>query len=120
MLDALEDHGCFGESGTNAQMHAYFVAGLERLADEFPQWIHGPYGVGMMIAWTPGDGSMEVAKQMVDMMFEEGLIGFICGAEPTRLRFLPPPVVTEESHVDAALSIMRRCLQRMEAAQQGT
>jgi acetylornithine aminotransferase len=80
--------------------------------------IRGPYGSGMMIAWTPGDGSFEAAKQMVDMMFEDGLMGFLCGDNPSRVRFLPPPGITEIEHLDAAIAIIRRTLKRVKLMQE--
>ena len=63
-----------------------------------------------MIAFTPGDGSFDQAKALMDIMFQEGLLGFLCGSNPTRLRFLPPPVITTNEHIDAALAILDRAL----------
>ncbi len=103
MLDALESAGCFGPDGKNARLHATFSAGLSRLADKYPGMIHGPYGEGMMIAFTPSDGSPAQAKRLTEIMYRRGLLGFICGGNPTRVRFLPPPAVTTAEHVDAAL-----------------
>jgi acetylornithine aminotransferase len=113
MLEVMEEHGCFGTGGNNMRLHELFVAHLQALAVEFPGMIHGPFGCGMMIAWTPGDGRVETAKRMVELMFEEGLLGFICGGAPARVRVLPPPAVTEPHHLDAARDILRRVLVRM-------
>jgi acetylornithine aminotransferase len=116
VLDTLEDQGCFGADGSNMRLHQYFVDKLAGLANEFPGLIHGPYGIGMMIAWTMGDGSWELAKQTVDIMYEEGLIGFLCGGDPARVRILPPPAATNEAHLDSAIEILRRCLVRLSQA----
>lgn len=117
MLSALDQHGCFGPDGTNQKNHQQMVQRLQALGEEFPGMISGPYGCGMMIAWTPGDGSAATAKQMIDTMYEEGLIGFICGSEPTRVRILPPPAATSEEHLDAAIDVLRKTLLRMRAEQ---
>ena len=116
VLDQLETRGCFGESDTNLKLHKAFAERLEALSKEFPGMVQGPYGEGMMIAWTPGDGSLAASKTMVDTMYEEGLIGFLCGGNPSRVRFLPPPGATELKHIDAAIEIMRTCLRRIQTA----
>lgn len=110
MLDALETSGCFGPDGENVRRHDHFAAGLDRLAGKYPGLVRGPYGAGMMIAFTPADGSFEQAKALMDIMFETGLLGFVCGADPTRIRFLPPPAVTTNRHIDAALELLDRSL----------
>lgn len=109
-LDAMKQSHCFGDDGWNMRRHHYFVEGLARLAETFPKHIRGPFGEGLMIAFTPGDGSYEQAKTLMDIMFEEGLLGFVCGSNPTRLRFLPAPVITTNQHIDAALAILHRAL----------
>ena len=43
-------------------------------------------------------------------MYEVGLLGFVCGANPTRIRFLPPPAITTNDHIDAALSLLEESL----------
>ncbi|MEM8671941.1 MAG: aspartate aminotransferase family protein [Planctomycetota bacterium] len=112
MLDQLEQNGRFGEDGHNIKQHQYFSDGLERLRQQFPKLVSGPYGEGMMIAFTPGDGSLEQAKALMTIMYEEGLLGFVCGSNPTRLRFLPPPATTTNEHLDAALELLQQSLQR--------
>ena len=115
MLDALESAGCFGADGKNVRHHQYFVAGLSRLTEKYPQQIRGPFGEGMMVAFTPGDGSAAQAKRLMEIMYDAGLLGFVCGSDPTRIRFLPPPVVTTEAHIDAALAMLEESLGKLEA-----
>ena len=112
MLEQLEENGRFGDQGKNVQQHDYFVKGFEQLRQQFPELISGPYGEGMMVAFTPGDGSFDHAKLMMTIMYEIGLLGFVCGSNPTRLRFLPPPTTTTNEHIDAALELLQQSLQR--------
>lgn len=114
-LKLLRERTCFGPEGWNVRRHRYFAAGLERLAKKYPQAIRGPFGEGMMIAFTPGDGSYDQAKTLMDIMFAEGLLGFLCGSDPTRMRFLPPPAITTERHIDAALALLDRSLAKFAA-----
>ncbi|TWT92707.1 aminotransferase class III-fold pyridoxal phosphate-dependent enzyme [Stieleria varia] len=110
MLDRLQAQGCFGADGGNMSRHRYFVDALTNLAGKYPGQIKGPYGEGMMIAFTPGDGSLDDAKRLMGIMYDEGLLGFLCGGNPARIRFLPPPVNTTTAHIDAAVSILDRSL----------
>jgi 4-aminobutyrate aminotransferase-like enzyme len=112
MLDLLESSGCFGANGQNMKRHQYFAEVLEALHQKYPKLIRGPYGEGMMIAFTPGDGSYDAAKTLMTTMFETGLLGFVCGSDPTRIRFLPPPVTTTTQHIDAAIALLDESLQR--------
>ncbi len=109
-LDALEANDCFGENGQNIQRHQYFADALDSLAKKYPGLIAGPYGEGMMIAFTPGDGSFEQAKQLMDIMYDVGLLGFVCGSNPTRIRFLPAPAITTTEHIDAAITLLDKSL----------
>jgi acetylornithine aminotransferase len=106
VLDALEQSHCFGREGANMQRHTYFVSHMERLARKYPGKVTGPYGCGMMLAMTPGDGSSESATNLVHGLFDAGLMGFGAGSHPSRIRFLPPPAITTEEHIDMAIDIM--------------
>ncbi|MGB0595821.1 MAG: aminotransferase class III-fold pyridoxal phosphate-dependent enzyme [Rubripirellula sp.] len=112
MLEQLQSEGCFGAEGKNNRRHAYFAEGLKRIGERHPGLVKGPYGEGMMVAFTPGDGSFEQAKRLMTIMYETGLLGFVCGASPTRLRFLPPPATTSNEHIDAALSLLEQAVER--------
>lgn len=113
MLDTLEQANCFGDKSENMRRHEYFAAGLQRLCDKYPKQIAGPFGEGMMIALTPGNGSFEHAKLLMDTLYEIGLLGFVCGSEPTRLRFLPPPATTTDQHIDEALVLLEQGVERL-------
>ena len=62
----------------------------------------------MMLALTPGDGSAGAATDLVHALFAAGLMSFVAGHNPARVRFLPPPAVTTHEHIDIAIEIMDR------------
>lgn len=109
-LRQLEATQCFGAEGANMTRHRYFADQLSRLAEKYPGLVRGPYGEGMMIGFTPGDGSLGQAKQMMNILYHNGLLGFLCGAAPVRLRFLPPPAITTNAHIDAAIELLDQSL----------
>ncbi|QEG39825.1 aminotransferase class III-fold pyridoxal phosphate-dependent enzyme [Roseimaritima ulvae] len=115
MLDALEEANCFGADGANLQRHRYFADRLTALAERYPEVVKGPFGEGMMIAFTPGDGSFETAKWFMDTMYEDGLLGFVCGAEPTRIRFLPAPAITTNEHIDKVIELLTGVVEKYQA-----
>lgn len=113
VLDELESMGCYGSEGLNMSRHDYFAKCLQGLCQKYPSKISGPHGCGMMIALTPGDGSPEVAKTMVHTLFEVGLMSFVAGSKPSRVRFLPPPGATSREHIDAAIEMIEDVLKRL-------
>ena len=113
VLEHLEKSNCFGDDGWNMQRHRYFRSKLEAFASKYPGKLSGPYGEGMMIAFTPGDGTYETATKMLGKLYELGLMGFVAGSNPTRLRFLPPPGVTTNDHIDMACKIIETALESL-------
>lgn len=102
-----------GEDGHIMRVHRRFVEHFEAIAARHPGLIHGPYGIGGMIAFTPMDGTVEQAKALAHRLFEEGVIVFIAGAArggPARVRMLPPmPVITGEQ-IDEVMAVVERVL----------
>ena len=113
VLDEMEHGKFFGPQGENMERHKYFVAKMQELTSKHPGKLSGPYGCGMMWAITPGDGSDAAATELVQALFAEGLMSFLAGHHPARVRFLPPPMVTTGEHIDQAVAIMDRVLAKM-------
>lgn len=115
ILQGLIDGGQFGPDGRNQLLHRHFVAGLERIAERHQQWIRGPFGIGAMIAFTPGNGSPETAKECVKRLYDAGLMSFTAGSHPTRVRFLVPLGCTQFEHIDSACQIIDNVVGAMRA-----
>ena len=113
MLQGLIDNGHFGEKGRNVQLHDYFVSGLKRVAEKYPNSISGPHGIGGMVALTPFDGSAEVARDLVKRLYDHGLMSFMAGGDPSRVRFLMPLGCVTEQDLDAACNIIETVVAEM-------
>ncbi len=115
IIQNLVDRGNFGPDGHNVRLHRHFAAGLEEIAQRRPGTIQGPYGLGGMVVFTPFDGSADKAKDLTMRMFHAGLMSFVAGANPTRVRFLMPLACTTFDHIDLALQIIDQCLADVQA-----
>lgn len=105
ILHKLLTEGYFGEEGQNMRRHRHFLHHLEQLASRYPGKISGPYGRGMMVAFTPGRGTIEEATKWVRTLFAKGVVAFISGHGPIRVRFLPPVLSATEEEIDQVAEI---------------
>lgn len=110
LLRKIADGGYYGKSGRIAEIHQRFVARMEAIHKKAPDKIAGPWGVGGMIAFTPLDGSAEVAKQVLLALYDAGVIAFVAGSDPARIRFLPPLFSITNEEIDAVGEILESVL----------
>lgn len=116
ILRGLVESGHFGPEGKNVRLHRRFADGLQRLADRYPGQISGPFGIGGMIAFTPRSGSASDAREMCLRLYAAGLMSFIAGSNPTRLRFLLPLGNVRDDHLDLALELLDAVLRELPPA----
>lgn len=116
IIEGLVNGGHFGPDGKNVKLHDYFVDGIKRIEERHPGSLKGPYGIGGMVAFTPFKGTFEQAKELVLKMYHEGLLSFMAGGNPTRVRFLMPLGCVTETHIDNALEIIEKCVGEMAAS----
>ena len=112
ILDMMRGSSLFGAEGRIMQVRKRFLSHLERINAAHSDWLKGPYGEGAMIAFTPFDGSEATAKKLLSDLFDVGVISFVCGANPARLRFLPPVAVVTDDQIDACCQILEQVLTR--------
>jgi 4-aminobutyrate aminotransferase-like enzyme len=103
----------------NMQLHDRFVAGLRAIDARYPGSVNGPYGLGGMVGFTPFDGSAAVAKELTMKMYEAGLMGFVAGDQPTRIRFLMPLLAVQPRHIQEACQILEQVVAQMVESRQG-
>ena len=106
--------GYLGEDGKIQRLHKKFVSNLEALHQKYPEKIEGPWGVGAMIGMTVFKGDAVKSKDFTMKLFENGVLSFIAGAAPTRVRFLLPVGAVEEHHIDDACKILEKTLEEMQ------
>ena len=113
IVNGLVKQGNFGPSGRNQSLHEYFVAGIKKVGEAYPGAILGPHGIGGMVALTPFDGTPEVASEMAKRLYDAGLMSFMAGSTPSRLRFLMPIGCVTETHIDLACQILHQVVGEM-------
>jgi len=112
IIERLETEGYLGPDGRTALLGRRFERRLEALRRRAPQGVGAQSGVGAMQAFVPFDGSAEMVGAVVRAAFEEGLMVFGAGANPSRIRFLLPVNTTDEE-LDTGLTMLEKALRRV-------
>jgi len=110
ILEQLENGGYLGEEGKIEYYARYFVDRLKGLSEKYPEKIRGPFGLGAMIGFTVFDGSPEKTKQFLSELYGSGVLGFMAGKDPSRVRFLIPVGAVTEEDIDGVCGIMEKVL----------
>ncbi|MBA3237205.1 MAG: aminotransferase class III-fold pyridoxal phosphate-dependent enzyme [Parachlamydiaceae bacterium] len=110
ILKILLQGDFYGPGGRIARLHAFFVEKFLEIAKRHPGTVNGPFGLGGLVAFTPFDGDAEYTKKIVHALFDEGLLCFIAGSSPTRIRMLPPFAILKEADIIAATAIIEKIL----------
>lgn len=100
----------YGANGKLVQLHARFEGHFKRIEEKHPEKIRGPYGIGGMVIFTPFDGDAKTTARFVQNLFQAGVISFIAGSSPTRVRFLIPAGVMSLHDVDNVMNIVEKVL----------
>ncbi|MEW4453509.1 aminotransferase class III-fold pyridoxal phosphate-dependent enzyme [Bremerella sp. JC817] len=110
VVQQLANGNFYGDEGRIAEIHGRFVARFEGIEQKAPGKLSGPFGIGGMIAFTPMDGSAEAAKRVLHALYEAGVIAFVAGAGPSRIRFLPPFLSLTNAEIDAVCDIVEEVM----------
>jgi 4-aminobutyrate aminotransferase-like enzyme len=110
IVKGLLEGGYFGPNGKIARLHDHFEKRLKEIKDRHPDLISGPFGIGGMIAFTPFGGDPVKVKKFIHTLFEAGVIGFYCGGERLRVRFLIPVGATSPDDIDEVTKIVETTL----------
>lgn len=110
ILSELEHGGYYGPEGKIQRLYDYFSHKLSDIAKRHPHLIRGPFGIGSMIAFTPFDGENQKVITYVQELFDAGVMAFIAGANPTRVRFLVPGGIVTFEDIDNVCQIVEQTL----------
>lgn len=110
MIDMLVNEGYLGPNGRIMQIHHRFVGGLNRLNETTCRGkVQEAGGLGLMVAFTPFDGTKEQADLFLKKLYKNGVIAFGCGKGPFRARFLIPACI-QDQEIDTALAIIEQTI----------
>ncbi len=102
----------FGPNGKIATISDEFRNSLIALHNKY-KCLHGPYGYASMVAFTPFDGSDAIAKLFVQKLFANGVLSFVAGSNPTRVRFLLPVGAMTKDDVAPIMQIIEKTIVEM-------
>jgi acetylornithine aminotransferase len=114
ILSEMVENGYLGENGKINKMGNYFRNKLQELNKKYPGKIDGPYGVGAMIAMTLFKGDEEKNKKFTFKFYENGVLSFSAGGNPTRIRMLMPVGAVTEKDIDNVTAILEKTINEIE------
>jgi 4-aminobutyrate aminotransferase-like enzyme len=110
IIEKLTTEHILGPEGRERVLERLTRSHLDRLSRAKPGMISELDGIGAMIAFQIGDGSLNGTREFIRRCFEAGLVLYYGGHEPACVRlFLPAGVLTEDE-LSEAFGIMERCL----------
>jgi acetylornithine aminotransferase len=112
LIERLEAEGYLGAEGRVALLGRRFERRLEALRRRMPRAVGSGSGIGAMQAFVPFDGSADATNAVLRAAFEEGLLVFSAGSNPSAVRFLLPLNTTDEE-LETGLSALEKALARV-------
>ena len=104
----LTEGNFYGEQGRIAEIERSVLSGLQELSNGSCRDKLGySGGMGTMITFEVGDSSKEKTIEYVMALFRNGIVAFLAGQDPTRVRLLLPVCLTEE-HIAEILKIIEK------------
>jgi len=110
VINEIVNGGYLGENGKIEKLHQHFKGNLEKIAKKHPEKLSGPFGIGAMVAMTVFNGDEAKSKNFTIKLFENGVLSFMAGSSPTRVRFLMPIMAVEMKHIDEVCAIIEKTL----------
>jgi 4-aminobutyrate aminotransferase-like enzyme len=111
IIEKLKSEQILGPDGREKQLERLTRDHLERLSRAKPGRISEVDGVGAMIAYRIGDGSLNSTREFIRRCFEAGLVLYYGGHQPACVRLFLPAGVLNEDELAEAFVIMQRCLE---------
>jgi 4-aminobutyrate aminotransferase-like enzyme len=110
IVEKLAAEGFYGPSGRIKRLEQLTFEHLERLAKDNPGKVSHVDGVGAMISFRIGDGSLAATRSYIRRCFDAGLVLYYGGHDPACIRlFLPAGCLTDDELAEA-FAILSKCL----------
>lgn len=113
-LKWIKANNIYGPHGRIQQIEERFHERLNAIQKRHPSLLKGPFGIGAMVAFTPLDGSHDTGIKVAKALFDAGVLSFIAGTDPTRIRFLVPALVITDSEIDRVMEIVESTLLKVQ------
>jgi len=110
IIEKLTSEGYLGPAGRIRQLERMTRAHLEELSRKHPGAISEGDGVGAMLAFRVGDGSLKATRAFIDKCFRAGLTLYYGGHEPACIRLFLPAGDLTDAELAEAFEILDRCL----------
>ncbi|MDA8791883.1 aminotransferase class III-fold pyridoxal phosphate-dependent enzyme [Bacteriovoracaceae bacterium] len=114
IIQTIIEENYLGKDGKINQIHEHFSGNLKKLSEKYPDKLQGPFGIGSMVGMTLFGGDFEKSKKFTIKLFENGVLSFIAGSLPTRVRFLAPVGAVEMYHIDEVCELIEKTLVEIE------
>ncbi|MBT7608930.1 MAG: aminotransferase class III-fold pyridoxal phosphate-dependent enzyme [Bacteriovoracaceae bacterium] len=109
-LKFLSEGNFYGPEGRSAKIEKNFFSHFQLLQEKNGKnWVPYYGGIGTMIAFEVGDSSKETTVKFIKALYTNGIIAFMAGANPTRVRFLLPLCLDDE-HISEIFKIINQTL----------
>lgn len=106
----LTEGNFYGENGRMVELEKKFKAQFKKLTEGSCKGKIPYYGgVGTMLSFEVGDATPDTTNKFMKKLFENGVITFSAGKEPTRVRFLLPTALLDE-HITEIFSILEKTI----------
>lgn len=117
VLKRLDAHRVFGSDGLNTTYRKRFIDQLHAIHERHPDKLGAEFfGAGTMIGFEVFNGDADRTKAVMNRLYDLGVIAFLCGGDPLRLRFLPPVSVMQPGDVDAVCALLERAIAEVASA----
>jgi acetylornithine/N-succinyldiaminopimelate aminotransferase len=109
MIDMLSE-GYLGPNGRIQKIHRRFIDGLNKMNETTCKGkVQDAGGMGLMIAFTPFEGTKDQVNAFMTKLYNNGVIAFPCGKDPLRCRMLVPAAILDED-IDVALKVIEKTI----------
>lgn len=112
IIERLEEEGYLGPDGRLTVLSGRVERRLDVLRKRLPRAIGAHSGMGAMHAFVPWNGRPDVVKRVLEVAFEEGLLAFSAGANPTKIRMLLP-VNTNNEEIETGFTMLEKAMRRV-------